>query len=71
MAAATLQPFTVGVDAAAKNFHLYLKGIMTGSCGTHLDHAVTVVGFGTANITVNSTVRSVAYFKIKNSWGDR
>ena len=39
-AAVLQQPITVGVDAAAKNFHLYKSGIMTGQCGTHLDHGL-------------------------------
>jgi C1A family cysteine protease len=63
------QPVQVGVDAAAKNFHLYHSGIMGGTCGTHLDHAVTVVGYGSANVTVNGSVQELEYFKIKNSWG--
>jgi len=67
-AAVYQQPVQVGVDAAANNFHLYKSGIMSGTCGTHLDHAVTVVGYGEANVTVNGTTSTMAYFKIKNSW---
>jgi len=68
-AAVLRQPVQVGVDAAEKHFHLYKSGVMTGSCGTHLDHAVTVVGYGSANTTVNGTVVDSEYFIIKNSWG--
>ena len=33
--------------------------------------AVTVVGYGTANVTVNGTSSQMEYFKIKNSWGGK
>ena len=72
MGAAAVQPITVGVDAAEKHFHLYKSGVMTGSCGTHLDHAVTVVGYGKANVSISgpggNSTEEVSYFKIKNSW---
>lgn len=67
-AAVVKQPVVVGVDAKANNFHLYKKGIMSGTCGTHLDHAVLVVGYGVDNVTVNGTTTTLEYFKIKNSW---
>ena len=47
----------------------YKSGVMTGSCGTHLDHAVLAVGFGEANVSANGTARVLPYIKIKNSWG--
>ena len=33
--------------------------------------AVTVVGYGTANVTVNGTSSQMEYFKIKNSWSSK
>lgn len=56
------QPVTVAVDAS--NFQLYQSGVMTAdSCGTNLNHAVTVVGY-----EVNAADGS-KYWVIKNSWG--
>jgi hypothetical protein len=54
-------PISVAIDATAESFHLYQGGIITGPCGTALDHAVLIVGFGTD--------AGVDYWKVKNSWG--
>lgn len=54
-------PVSVGVDASGSDFQLYNGGVMTGSCGTDLDHGVLVVGFGNDG--------GYDYWKIKNSWG--
>jgi cathepsin L len=56
------QPVSVGVDA--NNFQFYDGGVMTAdSCGTDLNHAVTIVGYGTAE-------DGSLYWLIKNSWGE-
>ncbi|CAO2141123.1 unnamed protein product [Urochloa humidicola] len=60
-AAVANQPVSVGVDA--NNFQFYDGGVMTAdSCGTDLNHAVTVIGYGTAE-------DGSQYWLIKNSWG--
>jgi C1A family cysteine protease len=52
----------VGVDAS--NFQFYSGGVMTAdSCGTKLNHAVTAVGYGTAE-------DGGRYWLIKNQWGE-
>ncbi|RCV18194.1 hypothetical protein SETIT_3G280700v2 [Setaria italica] len=55
------QPVSVAVDA--HNFQFYNGGIMTGeSCGNNLNHAVTAVGYGTAE-------DGSQYWLLKNQWG--
>ena len=63
-----LQPVSVGVDAKADHFQHYKSGVVTGSCGTKLDHAVLVVGYGSE---VGKNGKAVQYWLIKNSWGEK
>ncbi|XP_006663940.1 senescence-specific cysteine protease SAG39-like [Oryza brachyantha] len=60
MKAVAGQPVSVAVDASS--FQFYQGGVMAGSCGTSLDHGVTVVGYGTAS-------DGAKYWLVKNSWG--
>ncbi len=46
-------------------FQLYGGGVFDAECGTALDHAVLVVGYGTAS---NGT-HNLPYWLVKNSWG--
>jgi len=55
------QPVSIAIEADQLAFQFYRKGVMTGRCGSNLDHGVLVVGYGTLN--------GVKYWKVKNSWG--
>merc|ERR1712019_17556 len=54
-------PISVAVEADQSAFQYYSSGVLTGSCGTSLDHGVLAVGFGSEGGT--------NYWKVKNSWG--
>jgi len=50
MAALSLQPAAVAIEADTYSFQCYTFGVITTSaCGTTVDHAVTAVGYGTEN----------------------
>jgi len=59
--AVTQQPVAVAIEADQNAFQFYSGGVMTGTCGTKLDHGVLAVGYGTMDGT--------EYWKVKNSWG--
>jgi C1A family cysteine protease len=55
---------SVGVDASSYAFHSYSGGIFNNpNCGTQIDHAPNVVGWGTDSVT------GVEYWIVRNSWG--
>jgi C1A family cysteine protease len=56
------QPVAVGVEADQRSFQFYSSGVFTGTCGTNIDHAVLLVGYGTDR-------NGVDYYILKNSWG--
>jgi len=53
---------SVAIEADQTAFQHYSSGVLTGNCGTSLDHGVLVVGYGTSG--------SDEYWKVKNSWGE-
>merc|ERR1711988_935575 len=62
MAAVAKQPVSIAVEADKRVFQLYKSGVLTShTCGTHLDHGVLAVGYGTED--------GEDYFLVKNSWG--
>ncbi|XP_008779806.3 ervatamin-B-like [Phoenix dactylifera] len=56
------QPVSVGIDGSGPDFQHYSSGIFTGPCDTEMTHAVTAVGYGTAE-------DGTKYWLVKNSWG--
>ncbi|KAJ0081461.1 hypothetical protein Patl1_10543 [Pistacia atlantica] len=54
------QPVSVAIDSSG--FRYYNGGVFDGNCGTNLNHAVTIIGYGTAD-------DGTKYWLIKNSWG--
>ncbi|KAJ0968119.1 hypothetical protein J5N97_025036 [Dioscorea zingiberensis] len=58
------QPVSVAIDAGGLDFQHYSSGVIfTGACGTELNHAVAVVGYGTASDI------GTKYWLVRNSWG--
>ena len=62
MTAVAQQPVSIAIQADQPAFQLYKSGVLTGTCGTNLDHGVLAVGYGTWTDGTN-------YYKVKNSWG--
>lgn len=62
LSAVANQPVTVGIDASVA-FKSYRSGVFTGECGTDMNHAVTVVGYGESG-------DGIKYWLVKNSWGE-
>ena len=56
------QPVSIAIEADQYQFSAYKSGIFDNtSCGTSLDHAVLLVGYGSQD--------GQEYYLMKNSWG--
>lgn len=53
-------PVSIAVEADKAVFQSYKSGVMTGVCGSNLDHGILAVGYGTEDGT--------DYWLVKNSW---
>jgi len=63
MTAVQLGPISIAVDAS-HSFQFYSRGVFDDrGCGTSLDHAINIVGFGT------DTTTGKDYWIVRNSWG--
>jgi len=61
-AALVNNPLAVAIQANQLSFQMYTSGIFTNTnCGTQLDHATNVVGWGNSN--------GMDYWIMRNSWG--
>ena len=59
--AVSQQPVVVAIEADTKIFQSYSGGVIdTPSCGTNLDHAVEIIGYGEEN--------GKKYWTVRNSW---
>jgi cathepsin F len=58
-------PLSVAVEADMWQF--YIGGVFYLPCGTSLDHAVLLVGYGTET---DVFFRKMPFWTVKNSWGD-
>ena len=63
MAAVSKQPVAIAIEADTRYFQSYSGGILdSADCGTSLDHAVEIVGYGSEN--------GQDYWNVRNSWAD-
>jgi len=56
-------PVSVAIEADQSVFQFYHNGVLTGRCGTKLNHGVLLVGYGIDEVSGQT------FWKVKNSWG--
>jgi C1A family cysteine protease len=63
--AVTMNPVVIAIEADTRYFQSYSSGILdSASCGTNLDHAVEIVGYG------EDSASGKEYWLVRNSWGE-
>ncbi|KAL6198794.1 hypothetical protein ACLB2K_028583 [Fragaria x ananassa] len=60
--AVSIQPISAAIDGRGDAFRHYHNGVFKGPCGHEVNHAVTIIGYGTSEDGFD-------YWLIKNSWG--
>lgn len=64
--AVSLGPVSIAIEADDERMQLYESGVFSSNnCGTNVDHAMTIVGYG-----VERRYGNLEYWKIKGTWGD-
>ena len=58
----TRQPVAAAIEMGG-SLQFYNGGVFSGQCGTRMNHAITVVGYGADANT------GLKYWLVKNSWG--
>jgi len=61
--ALNIGPVAIGIEADQYAFQSYRSGVMTGTCGSSIDHGVLAVGYG------HDSDSNLDYWIVKNSWG--
>jgi len=61
--ALNIGPVAIAIEADQDSFQYYTSGVMTGECGSSLDHGVLAVGYG------HDKDSNLDYWIVKNSWG--
>nr|6YCC_A Chain A, Ananain [Ananas comosus]6YCC_B Chain B, Ananain [Ananas comosus]6YCD_A Chain A, Ananain [Ananas comosus]6YCD_B Chain B, Ananain [Ananas comosus] len=61
MYAVSNQPIAAALDASG-NFQHYKRGVFTGPCGTRLNHAIVIIGYGQDS-------SGKKFWIVRNSWG--
>lgn len=66
----------IAISAAAEPWQLYQGGVYNGNCGTDVDHAIQLVGYGVQGNSTSSRQLlggggsgSGPYWLVRNSWG--
>jgi C1A family cysteine protease len=61
--ALNIGPVAIGIEADQYAFQSYRTGVMTGTCGSSIDHGVLAAGYG------HDSKSNLDYWIVKNSWG--